>query len=61
MIDKSLSKKKAQYKTWQTDDYILYRYKNYLKGEWKELTYKIRKKTITPTKQKYANSRNVGS
>jgi hypothetical protein len=30
MIDKSLSKRKAQYKTWQTDDYILDRYKNYL-------------------------------
>ena len=29
MIDKRLSKK-AQYDTWQTDDYILYRYKNYL-------------------------------
>ena len=31
MIEKSLSKK-AQYDTWQTDDYILDRYKNYLKG-----------------------------
>jgi|TARA_B100001971_G_C18198674_1_gene543145 hypothetical protein len=34
VIEKPLTKKaqKAQYDTWQTDDYILYRYKNYLKG-----------------------------
>ena len=32
MIDKLLSKRKSQYDTWKTDDYILDRYKNYLKG-----------------------------
>jgi radical SAM superfamily enzyme YgiQ (UPF0313 family) len=35
--------------------------KMFLRGDWKELAYKIHKKTITPIKKKYTNSRNVGS
>ena len=32
-----------------------------LKGNWKELLYKLNKKTTTPIIKKYTNSRNVGS
>ena len=34
--------------------------KMFLKGDWKELTYKINKKTLKPV-IRYVNSRNVGS
>ena len=40
--------------------YPLAAIKMILKGEWKELAYKLNKKTIKPTKR-YVNSRNVGS
>ena len=35
--------------------------KMFLRGDWKDLAYKIHKKTITPIKKKYTNSRNVRS
>ena len=35
--------------------------KMFLKGDWKDLAYKINKKTITNMKKRYANSRNLGS
>ena len=35
--------------------------KMFLKGDWNDLAYKISKKTITPIRKRYINSRNVGS
>ena len=40
--------------------YPLVAIKMFLKGDWKNLAYKINKKTMTPI-QRYVNSRNVGS
>ncbi len=40
--------------------YPLLAIKLFLKGDWKELTYKLKKKTMFPIRR-YINSRNVGS
>ena len=41
--------------------YIIAGIKLILSGNWKELTYKIHKKVVSPITSRYANSRNVGS
>jgi anaerobic magnesium-protoporphyrin IX monomethyl ester cyclase len=41
--------------------YILGGIKLILSGDWKELTYKMHKKLVSPITKRYANSRNVGS